>query len=511
MTTTTVDTQAIVAGNGGTSTPVKLTLQDGTAFVAAQLSVAVTRAASPSMTVSPRKVFNLCWAFSPDDITLADVPSELKLCTKTQSLTIDPSKPVTFKHRVQVRAKTDGQYCYYWFEYPASEDAYSVVIKSTEATFPSSSLSLSSVTLTQAGIATTSTSALTLQNTTASTSGVPVQYSPRQFFRGHAWNTTATAADNYLDAIVELRPVSAATPTSNLVWGFRRSTDGTSGSFTDAMTLSSAGGLTIVSTLTFGTSASTLVGTTGAIGLNAVGSNQSITLAPTGTGVLAVNSTDTGTVVSANFLAGSAANGSTVNWRYGVAVATGNAGAMAFGYTSTNHASNYLQLGIVGQAHITMFNSGNIWLGNAPVDGTGKLQFPTGTTSAHGIMLGNVPIFQSASSVGNLGGAQWVFPNGVAIGSPGLRPDGGSGSGLFFSGSTFYVTSGAALVFATNTGTTALTLDSSQNATFAGFVKPMTVATGSAPTYAPGVIYFDTTLNKLRVGGAAAYETITSV
>ena len=35
--------------------------------------------------------------------------------------------------------------------------------------------------------------------------------------------------------------------------------------------------------------------------------------------------------------------------------------------------------------------------------------------------------------------------------------------------------------------------------------------TANAPAYAPGIIYFDLTLNKLRVGGATAYETITSV
>jgi hypothetical protein len=33
----------------------------------------------------------------------------------------------------------------------------------------------------------------------------------------------------------------------------------------------------------------------------------------------------------------------------------------------------------------------------------------------------------------------------------------------------------------------------------------------SAPAYVKGAIYFDTTLNKLRVGGATAWETITSV
>jgi hypothetical protein len=39
---------------------------------------------------------------------------------------------------------------------------------------------------------------------------------------------------------------------------------------------------------------------------------------------------------------------------------------------------------------------------------------------------------------------------------------------------------------------------------------PAQAPTASAPPYVKGAIYFDTTLNKLRVGGAAAWETITS-
>ena len=49
------------------------------------------------------------------------------------------------------------------------------------------------------------------------------------------------------------------------------------------------------------------------------------------------------------------------------------------------------------------------------------------------------------------------------------------------------------------------------NATFAGTVSPQQATTAAAPAYVKGAIYFDTTLNKLRVGGATAYETITSV
>jgi hypothetical protein len=40
---------------------------------------------------------------------------------------------------------------------------------------------------------------------------------------------------------------------------------------------------------------------------------------------------------------------------------------------------------------------------------------------------------------------------------------------------------------------------------------PVQAPTASAPAYVKGGIYFDTTLNKLRVGGATAWETITSV
>lgn len=39
---------------------------------------------------------------------------------------------------------------------------------------------------------------------------------------------------------------------------------------------------------------------------------------------------------------------------------------------------------------------------------------------------------------------------------------------------------------------------------------PVQAPTASAPTYAIGAMYFDTTLNKLRIGGAAAWETVTS-
>jgi hypothetical protein len=44
-----------------------------------------------------------------------------------------------------------------------------------------------------------------------------------------------------------------------------------------------------------------------------------------------------------------------------------------------------------------------------------------------------------------------------------------------------------------------------------GLIFPQQATTAAAPAYVQGAIYFDTTLNKLRVGGATAWETITSV
>lgn len=44
-----------------------------------------------------------------------------------------------------------------------------------------------------------------------------------------------------------------------------------------------------------------------------------------------------------------------------------------------------------------------------------------------------------------------------------------------------------------------------------GTYLPVQAPTASAPTYVKGAMYFDTTLNKLRIGGAAGWETVTSV
>lgn len=91
------------------------------------------------------------------------------------------------------------------------------------------------------GIAATTTDGILIQNTTASTVGVPVQYSPRLRFLGTAWNSTGTVSQTN-SWYVEAQPSSVAgTTTSALI--FTR-IDG-SGAAQTNLVLSSAGSLRI--------------------------------------------------------------------------------------------------------------------------------------------------------------------------------------------------------------------------------------------------------------------------
>lgn len=90
------------------------------------------------------------------------------------------------------------------------------------------------------GTATTAVEGTVIANTTATTGGsTGAQYSPALQFTGHAWNTTSVAADNIMDATMQLRTTSnVGSPTPSLAFAFRKSTAG-AGAFTDSLTLSS--------------------------------------------------------------------------------------------------------------------------------------------------------------------------------------------------------------------------------------------------------------------------------
>ena len=129
----------------------------------------------------------------------------------------------------------------------------------------------------KSAIATTSTPGAQIQNNTASTGGATQQQSPGLDFIGHVWNSSGTPADNYARLRQELQVTSGGTPTSLLVW--KTSIDTGTASFSNVMTLTNAGLLTVANGLTVTTGAFTLGSFTLALSSSATLNLNSQTLA----------------------------------------------------------------------------------------------------------------------------------------------------------------------------------------------------------------------------------------
>src|SRR5439155_5057052 len=126
-----------------------------------------------------------------------------------------------------------------------------------------------------------------LANTTAATSGVPVQISPRLRFRSQVWNTTSVAATNTNDWFIESAPVSAATPSGLLQFG------------------SSLNGAAATYPITISSLLGTLTNTSGGnnpVLLNATGHSGTPTIAVSGTNAIGLGT------ANVNFLAVSLAS-----------------------------------------------------------------------------------------------------------------------------------------------------------------------------------------------------------
>lgn len=123
-----------------------------------------------------------------------------------------------------------------------------------------------------------------------------------------------------------------------------------------------------------------------------------------------------------------------------------------------------------------------------------------------------------------------TFGNTLAVGDMALQlnngkiiltPSNGGGAGLIQLGrrsSDSNAACGASVEFwtVTNQSTPALAVKAPGGASNLcqinanGLILPVQAPTASAPAYVKGGVYFDTTLNKLMVGGATAWETVTS-
>jgi hypothetical protein len=134
-----------------------------------------------------------------------------------------------------------------------------------------------------------------------------------------------------------------------------------------------------------------------------------------------------------------------------------------------------------GNARVGTFTElGNLLIGTTTDSSNGKLQLTSHTTSAGGIGFGtDTSLFRSSAGRLALNGAS----AGVLYFYEGGSEKGyiGTASSVLYVGST-----GAANVLLQTNSTTALTLDSSQNATFAGSIKTVAPSGGTAKPWELG-------------------------
>ena len=299
------------------------------------------------------------------------------------------------------------------------------------------------LTLQNSNITTTSTPSVRLENSTASTSGATVQYSPAQDFIGHAWTTALGGADRTIRFRQEVQGTSAATPISTLVW--KSSMDSGTASFTDRMTLNSSGQLTLP---TSGSSAGTLWGTDFQIYRRT-------------TNIGSVGSGDSFEIPDANFAVGSTI--ANTDWSiYGLKTATGN--------TSS--------IGVRGTVNITgsitsAFPRGGSF--NVAIDSGANTQF-----YSTGVLFSNRVVVTQSGAISEMYGADFdIWHAGSAnIGTFANA----RGFGNIVAGSSGTITSwdGSRAILNTNSATTF-------NITDATNASPIVITTSGAHGYSTGM------------------------
>tara|TARA_R110000868_G_scaffold40556_1_gene139833 strand:- start:2618 stop:3829 length:1212 start_codon:yes stop_codon:yes gene_type:complete len=277
----------------------------------------------------------------------------------------------------------------------------------------------------------------------------------------------------------------------------------------------------------YGLNAQTIIGnSSGAWAITANGTNQNITLTPSGTGVLSVpigtntiQLTGAAAAVTPTFLLASGAAGRAVGLGAGSShafVNYDNSGQLQF-YRSTR--ANILA-GNTTSLSMALSTTGNLLLGGLTTDGTGVLQFAAATTNAGGITFGtDTEIFRSTTATLNItghilsGGSS--FYNIGNAGSAGRFATVYCGAVASGSGGTLTLATGTGsgqVIIQTASAVTALTLDSSQNATFTKEVKSTTglhtaTVTGTGASSYGGVgalTFYAKSVTILTSGGAGA-------
>ena len=284
-------------------------------------------------------------------------------------------------------------------------------------------------------------------------------------------NGDVTIGDTYIPTQVRggLSVGQALTAPSATVTNSYLTTASVSGSLIVSGTLSLGGSDTVNQSIaTNQTTGSLTIGGTGAtssggainIGSGTGGQAISIASSPSNTGSKTIN-----------LASGSSTANKTINIGSGTAATTSIVIGSTTATTSTVNING--TVGLVGPTNTISISptqtTGTINIGGTGATGTINLGRPT-TGSSQTINIANTVLASGSTQIINMGASA-------------------------ASGSTTNITIGS------TAGTSTTTMQ--------GYFLPPALA--SAPTYVKGAVYFDTTLNKLRVGGATTWETITSI
>ena len=212
--------------------------------------------------------------------------------------------------------------------------------------------------------------------------------------------------------------------------------------------------------------------------------------------------------------------------QFGISGTNTNAGNISFFAASGTFATNEsvtpvarMFIANTGDVSISSTTAGSANAGALVVTGggsfgnNGSASYFGGAVTVGGAL--SAATFSLASSTGQIATINSTAANGpyvTFLASSVAAGDIGSAANVFGAGTStdFGVNSRGTTLYLGQGNSVRATI-SSTGATFAGTVSPQQATTAAAPAYVKGAIYFDTTLNKLRVGGATAYETITSV
>jgi hypothetical protein len=182
--------------------------------------------------------------------------------------------------------------------------------------------------------------------------------------------------------------------------------------------------------------------------------------------------------------------------------------------TGTVGAQNITTTGntILGSSQVNTLNVGN---GDLVKDASGNLGIGTSSPATKLNVVGSAIRLQNgqpstvALQLGPVasGGDYALIRWNNTVGSQELRMYADAGFLSFYSAAAermrIHASGGVSIGNTTDSGAGSLNVN--------GLIYPQQATTAGAPAYVKGAIYFDTTLNKLRVGGATAWETITSI